>query len=329
MSAASAGGSGAITDGVSNDDRCGQGQIPLVYIAGTSYCGSTLLSFLLNMHPDLLCIGEMGPARQFEVEGYECSCGAVLAECPFFLQVRAHMDEQGVAFDMNRWELRHRYSANRTLERLVTGTLGSRVLRSIRNPLLALVPRYTARMRAFERRNVAFIRAALLVSGTSIFLDATKIPSRILFLAGIEEIDLRVIHLLRDPRGYCHSARKHSGRSVELASQEWASNQYHLEDARRKLPEVRWLRTRYEDLCTDPDKYLAELCDFMGVPHLPAPEEYRSTAHHIIGNKMRSSSDPRTSIHLDEKWRETLSESEQRIVARVARNQARRYGYEF
>jgi hypothetical protein len=309
-------------------EQCGHGVIPVVYIAGTSCCGSTLLSFLLNMHPDLLCIGEMGPARQFEVESYECSCGAVLAECPFFLQVKAHMDEQGVAFDMNRWELRHRYSANRTLDRLVMGALGTRVLGSIRSPLLALVPRYTARMRAFERRNVAFIRAALAVSGASVFLDATKIPSRIRFLAGIEEIGLRVIHLLRDPRGYCSSARKHWGRSVELASREWASNQDYCEDARRELPEVRWLRTRYEDFCTDPDKHLAELCDFMGVPHLPAPEEYRSTAHHIIGNRMRSSSDPRTSIRLDEKWRETLSESEQRIVARVAGNQARRYGYD-
>jgi len=312
----------------SNDDRWGQGQIPLVYIAGTSFCGSTLLSFLLNMHPDLLCIGEMGPARQFEVEGYECSCGAVLAECPFFLRVKAHMDEQGVAFDMNRWELRHRYSANPKIERLMMGTLGSRVLRSIRDPLLGLVPRYTARMRAFERRNVAFIRAALAVSGASVFLDATKIPSRIPFLAGIEEIDLRVIHLLRDPRGYCHSARKHSGRNVELASRDWASNQDYCEDARRELPKVRWLRTRYEDFCTDPDRHLAELCDFMGVSHLPAPEEYRSTAHHVIGNRMRSSSDPRTSIRLDEKWRETLSGSEQRIVARVAGKQARRYGYD-
>ena len=170
--------------------------------------------------------------------------------------------------------------------------------------------------------------AALAVSGRSVFLDATKLPSRILFMAGIKEIDLRVIHLLRDPRGYCNSARKHLGRSVELASREWASYQDHCEEARRKLPKVRWLRTRYEELCTDPDKHLAELCDFMGVPHLPAPEGYRSTAHHIIGNKMRSSSDPRRSIRLDEKWRETLSESEQRIVARVAGNQARRYGYD-
>jgi len=305
-----------------------QGQIPLVYIAGTSFCGSTLLSFLLNMHPEVLCIGEMGPARQFEVEGYECSCGAVLAECPFFLRVKAHMDEQGVAFDMSHWELRHRYSSNSTLERLVMGTLGSRVLRSIRDPLRGLVPHYTPRIRAFERRNVAFVRAALAVSGASVFLDATKIPSRIPFLAGIEEIDLRVIHLLRDPRGYCHSVRKHSGRGVESTSREWTSNQDYCEEARRRFPEERWLRARYEDLCTDPDGFLAELCHFMGVSDLPAPEEYRSTPHHIVGNVMRSSSDPRMSIRLDEKWRETLSESEQQTVARLAGRQARRFGYD-
>ncbi|MCP4592741.1 MAG: sulfotransferase [bacterium] len=286
------------------------------------------MSFLLNMHPEVLCIGEMGPARQFEVEGYRCSCGAVLAQCPFFLKVKNRMEERGVAFDMNRWELRYRYSARRTIERLVMGTLGSRLLRSIRDPLRPLIPYYTARMNDFERRNRAFIRAALEVSGKRVFLDATKYSSRIPLLSRIKDIDLRVIHLLRDPRAYCHSARKHQGKQAQPASREWAVYQYHFEEIRRRLSPERWMQLKYEALCADPDSHISALCDFMGVPPLGAPGDFRTLSHHIIGNKMRDASDPRSSIRLDEKWRETLSSPDLQVAARIAGRQARRYGYD-
>ena len=64
-----------------------------LYIAGTSFTGSTLLSFLLNLHPQIVGVGEMtGPFRGVEDRrGYPCSCGAALSECPFWTAVGQEM----------------------------------------------------------------------------------------------------------------------------------------------------------------------------------------------------------------------------------------------
>jgi hypothetical protein len=44
----------------------------VLYLAGVSYCGSTLMSSLLNAHPQIFSIGEMGPFAPFESEEYRC-----------------------------------------------------------------------------------------------------------------------------------------------------------------------------------------------------------------------------------------------------------------
>ena len=52
-----------------------------LYVVGTSFTGSTLLSFLLNLHPQIVSVGEMtGPFRGVaDRQAYPCSCGAALS----------------------------------------------------------------------------------------------------------------------------------------------------------------------------------------------------------------------------------------------------------
>ena len=68
-------------------------KINVVYLAGVSYCGSTLLSFILNTHPQIFSIGEMGPYAPFENGGYRCSCGSNIQECPFVIKVKDNMEK--------------------------------------------------------------------------------------------------------------------------------------------------------------------------------------------------------------------------------------------
>ena len=42
--------------------------VDVICLAGASYCGSTLVSFLLNAHPQIHSVGEMGPLPIFESE---------------------------------------------------------------------------------------------------------------------------------------------------------------------------------------------------------------------------------------------------------------------
>lgn len=69
--------------------------IRYAYVASTSRSGSTLLSMLMNAHPDVASIGELGPAygqyaENIRKEGYPCSCGREIKQCSFWEKIEDH-----------------------------------------------------------------------------------------------------------------------------------------------------------------------------------------------------------------------------------------------
>ena len=57
-------------------------QVPLIYILGNSHSGSTLLSFLLSFHPDIINLGELKSKTWLKVR--TCSCGQPVSSCNFY-----------------------------------------------------------------------------------------------------------------------------------------------------------------------------------------------------------------------------------------------------
>lgn len=57
-------------------------QVPLIYILGNSHSGSTLLSFLLSFHPDIINLGELKSKTWLKVR--TCSCGQPVSSCHFY-----------------------------------------------------------------------------------------------------------------------------------------------------------------------------------------------------------------------------------------------------
>lgn len=301
--------------------------IPVTYIAGISFCGSTLLSIVLNSHPEIVSVGEMGPSSRFGDVKYQCSCGERIVECPFYTAIGDRMGEMGVEFDPGHMRLRHNYSVDQRLERLSYRTIPVPVLNTVRDAVRDAVPPIRRKIDDFVRRNEAFMRAALDVSEKRVFLDATKHADRIPFLMRMN-LDLKVIHLVRDPRGFLHSARKYDEITPERAARDFVKGHMEIEYHLEKLPRNRWMRINYETVCSDPDRWFSELSIFKGVAPMKIPADYRAQDYHVIGNRSRLRRDGRTTISLDEKWRQTLSESDIATVADIAGPMARRYGYE-
>ncbi|MEP6794686.1 MAG: hypothetical protein ABJB16_10200 [Saprospiraceae bacterium] len=54
----------------------------MIYIVGNSFCGSTLLGFLLSAHPDIIYLGELKIKTWLRERS--CSCGHSLETCPFY-----------------------------------------------------------------------------------------------------------------------------------------------------------------------------------------------------------------------------------------------------
>ena len=72
----------------------------VIYIAGLSRVGSTLLDFVLGNHPGFVGLGEvyevLRPEWDHLQRDYTCSCGKALMECPFWGRVALELNGSGI-----------------------------------------------------------------------------------------------------------------------------------------------------------------------------------------------------------------------------------------
>jgi hypothetical protein len=175
--------------------------LPYIYVTGSAFSGSTLLAFLLNSHPDITTVSETGgPMKQIDPVIYPCSCGAMMLECPFFTKLESRINALGSTFSLRDWKMEFELSKHRVLDIPLVRPLQSDFLEAIRDRIVPRLPGYRAAIGEIARRNLAFARAALELTGKTFFADAQKDSIRVKFLQEIEELDLYVIHLVRDAR---------------------------------------------------------------------------------------------------------------------------------
>lgn len=55
-----------------------------IFVLGMSHSGSTLLGRMLDMHPRMLCVGELMRIKEAIKQGLPCSCGKLIPECEFW-----------------------------------------------------------------------------------------------------------------------------------------------------------------------------------------------------------------------------------------------------
>jgi hypothetical protein len=299
-----------------------------VFLMAHSFSGSTLLSFLLGAHPEVATVGEMYISPEFNQDGYLCSCGERIGDCPFWRRVSQEMAAQGVPFDIRSADTSFRADGlNGLAHRLIAAEPHGPLFEAARRAALRLLP---ATRREIERRlrvNEALVQVITGLCGAHSFVDASKRPGRLLLLAQIPSFDTRVIHLVRDGRAVACSSMRNLGRTAEEGARSWTAALRSAELARRRFSPERWLTVRHEDLCRDPDAELGKIFRFLGVASSDfRPQGFREIEHHIIGNRMRLS---RTSeIRLDERWRAELAPEQIRAVEQIAGPDLRRYGYE-
>ena len=141
---------------------------------------------------------------------------------------------------------------------------------------------------------------------SSVFLDTTKNPLQIRFLAKRPQIRLKVIALVRDGRGVMNSLMLKEKWSPQESIDCWLWSNRNMRRAARYLPkcDVYWLRL--EELCREPETSIQSLFNFCGV-QLVSPLDYSDLAQrHIIGNRMRLNF--KGQIHHNETWKTTLSD---------------------
>lgn len=303
----------------------------VVYIAGLGRSGSTLLARLLGQVPGWVAVGELHNVwRTGAPHGRTdelCGCGRSFAECAFWRRVLA----AGLGGRSPR----------------EASELAARVARLRYLPWLAGPRRpagFARRLEAWAVMASGLYRAAAQEDGGRLVVDSSKDLGPLWALSRAEDLQVTVLHLVRDPRGVAFSwrrpleRREFVGRRVLMPSWgaaetawRWTYSNLLAEAAGRR--HAGYLRLRYEDLAADPRATLAAIVDAVETtgeaPRLPfvgAEAVLSRETHTLAGNPMRFESG-RIAIRPDLAWRRELSRPSRWMIAGLTWPLLRRYGY--
>ena len=296
-------------------DEEGRNEITVLLIAGLGRSGSTLVDRALGAAPGCTSVGEL--VRLWErglAEDALCGCGESFSACPFW-------DSVGdVAF--GGWS---------SLDAATLVRLRGRVDRIRYLPFL--VTRGPRRYRAALAEYVSFVerlyRAISVVSGDQLIVDSSKDVSTAYLLTRASRLDVRVLHLVRDPRAVAYSWTKHvtkPGTSVEMdryppvKTAGWYLVFNALIHALRLWgTPMRFLR--YEDFTRDPEGQIVAVLGFAGDPQLELPFVAGRTlelgAHHSMGGNPMRFQTGAIEVRRDDAWRDKLPISDRRVVTAV------------
>jgi hypothetical protein len=327
--------------------------VRVVYLGGLGRSGSTLLERLLGELPGLCASGEVIHMWQRGVvENERCGCGEPFRGCDFWGQVGK------AAF--GGW--------NNISTEQVLG-LRAAVDRTRRIPLLtrrSLPPRMQAALSEYTGYYLSVYRAIAEVSGCETVVDSSKHASLAFCLARRKEIDLRVIHLVRDSRAVAYSwttkvARpdrpgqsdrpdRHTssdgpgdggtGRYMTTYAPARAAAQWNAQNAALQLLGQRGapvLRLRYEDFVAAPEQTMRQAARFAGLAgsdlHLgflgsdgQSPCALLNTAHTASGNPLRFATG-KLPIRGDDRWRAAMPDAQRRTVTALTLPLLSHYGY--
>lgn len=321
----------------------------LVYIVAASHSGSTLLTMLLNSHPDVATIGELSPGHIEDLSFYLCSCGIRIRECPFWRYITIAMKENNNHFNLQnfgtRFDMPDSVIANSLLGPLHRGP----ALELLRDYGLKLLTGWPTRFEQIMHTNTSLIEAVLEYYNASIFVDKGNRALRLKYLLRIPSLDVKVIHLVRDGRavaltymdpaefadakelamrgGGSGDNRESERLSLTQAAYQWKRCNQEAEYVLKKLSKSQWIEVRYEDLCVNTQSTLKRIYEFICLDPQQAIKNFRSVEHHVVGNGMRL--DTTFEIRLDERWRSVLTQSDLQIFDRKAGEMNRKYGYKY
>jgi hypothetical protein len=297
-----------------------------MYITSLGRSGSTLLALLMNAHPEMVSIGELtGLVSHVNPDTYLCSCGQRIKECEFWNEVGHRMSDRGLDFSVEDFGTHLAWHQNRILQIVQFADMHNIGLNNIKDKLLGFIPSYHKRLKSRVDYNVALANTILEIVGKPVFVDASKKHNRIKYLEKYGELDLRVIHLVRDVRGFVNSfLTTEDNIGTKECALLWVKRNRQITRTLQSLP-VPHLLIRYEDLCNDPLGTLCRVCEFCGVTPFQSIPEIDKTLHHVVGNRMRIRKDLK--IKLDLRWQTELTPEQIAEIDRVSASLREVYEY--
>lgn len=305
---------------------------PLVlYIAGSGRSGSTLLERLLGQLEGVATLGEVHHMWIRAIDKDEqCGCTCSFSHCPFWTRVGQ------IAF--GGWQ----NVSTEEVERLKSLVDRQRYQPLTASPLTSRA--MSAKIDNYTKYYSAVYKAVHETTGARIIVDSGKHPSLALALTHRNDIDLRVVHLVRDSRGVSYSWGKAVHRPEATSEEDSMMQQYsplvssilwistNLAAEALRFRGVPRYRMRYEELVSEPQLALDKMFKSLDLPSgeiLPIDEQGTielSPNHSAAGNPMRFKVGT-TTLRPDAEWRTKMKVQDRRLVSALTAPLRYWYGY--
>jgi hypothetical protein len=271
----------------------------IIYITGYGRSGSTLLDILLSQHSNIFGGGELFYALDIiSDEDGLCSCGERVSTCKVWNSIAGKIsqwvDQRGITINHLR-QLQKKVEPRSAL----INVLLRRNWSQLKDDEFQLYD-------AFQ--NFFFNELARHHNSVRYIVDASKsaarAANRVLALKQVAGLPVRVIHLVRDPRGVINSAQKGKNKDLEKGVKSkgkflpmraiigWILANI-IEAINSKLKDPNNIMViKYEDLVHHPRKTLKIICKFIEIDPEPilntlGPAHLPVRGHSIGGNRMR------------------------------------------
>jgi hypothetical protein len=291
---------------------------------------------MLGAHPEVATAGEihLWPHELDRGGVLRCGSGEFVGDCPFWTEMLRRVDPRAQSGpSLARLREAHHHGRTARFDRI--RDFGSRPLSGRqREPIMDYA-------RNSEEIFRAFAEVAAQQGGREPrwIVDASKDPWRLLWLARSGLFDLRVVHLVRDPRAFVHSVTRLPRDGVGLGP-EWKRHKVAVRQSiswvvhNRLISRIldshvepgHSLVVRYEDLASDPFSEAARICGLLDLDFdSRMVEDFRNGSPFAMGgNTMRHREG---GIQLDRRWESGLPWSRRLIAGTASTRSRRRYGY--
>lgn len=273
-----------------NRDYSKNNPVNILYILGAGHCGSTLLNLCLDRHSSVFGVSEIISLNR-KSPGSSGNNKYILTE-PFWSKVDRHMYEK----------------------------YGEKLSEVPFNLRLSL-PNYEFAV----QRNKAALESILDVSGKNIVCDNSKNSKRLEALLESSLFKIRVIYLVRDGRAIVHAYSRKYGSL-------WPGffNLIRTDHAARRLMTKygsnNWLKIRYEDMVTDLEGTLRNVCNFSEINYESLMLHPNTSNFNGIGGN-RLINKPINKIVIDNAWQTEMPRITRSFTSIIVSKFNKRHGY--
>jgi hypothetical protein len=298
----------------------------VLYICGWGRSGTTIVDRILGQAPGFTSVGELRSLWDSDPGEQKCGCGEVVTHCELWGPLLSSMEAATGYTTRTVQSMRDQTARTRHLPRLYRSARR-------RRPRDSRVPGYGDVLSGIYQAVLAATRSGVVV-------DSSKHPAEALLLAARPDIDLTVLHLVRDPRAVAYSWEQspeqpgddEPPRHGALHSATWwTAWNASIEMLIRPRLGRRYVSLRYEDVMEDPAGQLGLVLQRFGraasdLPFVTADDVLLAPSHTVAGNPSRMRNGE---VHLspDRRWETEMLRGARRKATMGALPLMGHYGY--